>query len=70
MKSRSREIGRLNPRIALEFDRYTGSSITEEPVKWRSNRTILNTNLVAFEASRDLIRRLSAIESGPWGPSQ
>ena len=43
--SRSREIGSLNYRIALKFDRHLASSAAEEPVKFQSDRTILNTNL-------------------------
>ena len=44
MKSRSREIGRLNYRIAMKFDRHISSSAAEVPVKFQSDRTILNTS--------------------------
>ena len=47
MKSRSREIGGLNYRIALQFDRHIDSSAAEVPVKFQGDRTILNTNPVA-----------------------
>ena len=46
-KSRSCEIGSFNYHIVLEFDRLLGSTAAEEPVKFQSNRTILNTNLTA-----------------------
>ena len=45
--SRSREIGSLNYRIALKFDRHFGSTAADVPVKFQSDRSILNTNLVA-----------------------
>ena len=38
-------IGSLNYRIALKFDRHIGSSAAEVPVKFQSDRTILDTNL-------------------------
>ena len=47
VKSRSHEIGTLNCRIALKFDWHVGSSAAEVPVKFHSDRTILNTNLAA-----------------------
>ena len=47
VKYRSHEIGTLNCRIALKFDRHIGSNATKVPVKFQSDRTILNTNLVA-----------------------
>ena len=53
MKSRSREISNLNYRIALKFDRHVGSSAAEVPVKFLSDRTILNTNLAASRLSVD-----------------
>ena len=37
----------LNIYIALDFDRYVGSSTTEMPVIFQSDQAILNTNLVA-----------------------
>ena len=45
MKSRNREIGSLNNRIALRCDRDIDSSAAELPVNFQSDRTILNTNL-------------------------
>ena len=47
VKSRSREIGGLNFHIALKFDRHIGSNAAEVPVKFQSDRAILNTNLTA-----------------------
>ena len=47
VKSRSREIGTLNCCIALKFDRHIGSTAAKVPVKFQSDRTILNTNLAA-----------------------
>ena len=47
VKSRSHEIDTLNCRIALTFDRHIGSNAAEVPVKFQSDRTILNTNLAA-----------------------
>ena len=48
VKSRSHEIGTLNCRIALKFDRHIGSNAAEVPVKFQSDRTILNTNLATW----------------------
>ena len=65
--SRSREIGSLNYRIALKFDKHIGSSVAEGPVSFQSDRTILSTNLTAsrlHETKRYDI--LSHIETGPW----
>ena len=45
--SRSREIGSLNYRIALNFDRHFGSTTADVPIKFRSDHAILNTNLAA-----------------------
>ena len=47
MKSRSREIGSLNYRIALKFDWHIGSSAADVPIKFQSDRAILNIKLVA-----------------------
>ena len=47
VKSRSHEIGTSNWRIAFKFDRHIGSNAAEVPVKFQSDRRILNTNLVA-----------------------
>ena len=49
LKSRSREIGNLNYHITLKFDRHVDSTAAEVPVKFRSDRTILNTNLTALK---------------------
>ena len=39
----SREIGSLNDRIALKFDKHIGSCAVDMPVKFQSDR-IFNTN--------------------------
>ena len=41
MKSRSREIGNLNCRIALKFDRLIGGSAAEVTVQFQSDWTIV-----------------------------
>ena len=64
MKSRSREIGSLNYRLALEFDGRIGSSAADVPVKFQSDRTILSTNLVASRLHVILRQDLSDIETG------
>ena len=46
-KSRSREIGNSNYRIALKFDKHIGSIAADVPAKFQGDRTILNTNLAA-----------------------
>ena len=55
VKSRSHEIGTLNCRIALKFDRHIGS-----------NAAILNTNLTASRLY-EILRKdvFSDIETGP-----
>ena len=45
VKSRSREIGCYNGRIALKFDRYLGSGAAEVPVKFQSDWESPNLNL-------------------------
>ena len=67
VKSRSHEIGTLNYRIALKFDRHIGSIAAEVPVKFQSDRTILNTNLAASRLY-EILRKdvFSDIETGPW----
>ena len=47
VKSRSREIGCYNDRIALKFDMHLGSAATEVPVKYKIYWKSLNPNLVA-----------------------
>ena len=42
VKSRSHEIGTLNCRIALKFDRHISNNAAEVPVKFQSDRTILH----------------------------
>ena len=42
VKSRSREIGCFNDPIALEFDRYVGSTAAEDPVKFQSYKKMIN----------------------------
>ena len=66
MKSRSHEIGTLNCRIALKFDRHIGSNAAEVPVKFQSDRTILNINLAASRL-HEILRKdvFSDIETGP-----
>ena len=67
VKSRSHEIGTLNSRIALKFDRHIGSTAAEVPVEFQSDRTILNTNLAASRLY-EILRKdvFSDIETGPW----
>ena len=66
VKSRSHEIGTLNCRIALKFDRHIGSTASEVPVKFQSDRTILNTNLAASRLYEILQKDVfSDIETGP-----
>ena len=67
VKSRSHEIGTLNCHIALKFDRHIGSNAAEVPVKFQSDRTILNTNLAASRLY-EILRKdvFSDIETGPW----
>ena len=62
VKSRSREIGCYNDRIALKFDRHLGSGAAEVPVKFHSNWPEKpNVESRGFETSRDLVvRRPSA----------
>ena len=66
VKSRSHEIGTLNCRIALKFDRHIGSTAAEVPVKFQSDRTILNANLAASRLY-EILRKdvFSDIETGP-----
>ena len=45
---RLNKIVSLNYSIALQFDRHIGSTAAEMPVKFQSDRTILNTNLAAM----------------------
>ena len=47
VKSRSREIGCCNGRIALKFDRHLGSNAAEVPAKFQSDWKSLNPNLAA-----------------------
>ena len=67
---RSREISKpqdtLNCRIALKFDRHIGSNAAEGPVKFQSDRIILNTNLAASRLY-EILRKdvFSDIETGP-----
>ena len=67
VKSRSHVIGTLNCHIALTFDRHIGSNAAEVPVKFESDRTILNTNLAASRLY-EILRKdvFSDIETGPW----
>ena len=45
VKSRSRETGSLNNRMALKFERHINRSTAEMLVKFQSDRTIVDTNL-------------------------
>ena len=47
VKYQKHEIGSLNYRIALRFDRHLGSTAAEVPAKFQLDRTIVNTNLSA-----------------------
>ena len=66
VKTRSHEIGTLNCRLALKFDRHIGSTAAEVPVKFQSDRTILNTNLAASRLY-EILRKdvFSDFETGP-----
>ena len=44
-KSRSREIGDLNYRIAMKFGGHVGSTAADVPVEFQSDRVILKTKL-------------------------
>ena len=61
------QIGTLNCCVALKFDRHIGSTAAEVPVKFQSDRTILNTNL-ADSILYEILRKdvFSDIETGPW----
>ena len=65
--SQSHEIGTLNCRIALKFDRNIGSTAAEVPVKFQNDQAILNTNLAASRLG-EILRKdvFSDIETGPW----
>ena len=53
----------------MKFDRHIGSTAAKVPVKFHSDRTILNTNLVASRLYEILRKEVfSDIETGPWGP--
>ena len=47
VKSRTREIGYYNDRIAFKFDRHIERAVVEEPVKFQSDWKSLNPNLAA-----------------------
>ena len=66
MKSRSHEIGTLNCRIALKFDKHIGNTAAEVPVKFQSDQTILNTHLAATRLC-EILRKdvFSHSETGP-----
>ena len=55
VKSRWRDIECWNIRVALKFDRHVGSGAGDVPVKFQSDRTILNPNPAA---SRQLEMRV------------
>ena len=52
MKSRSREIGCYNGRIALKCDRHLGSAAVEVPVKFQNEWKSANPNLAASRLTR------------------
>ena len=65
MKPRRREIGNLNPRIALKFDRHIDSTTAEVHINFQSDRTFINTNLAASRLCEILqLDVLSGIEMG------
>ena len=67
---RSRKVSKpLNCRIALKFDRHIDSTAAEVPVKFQSDRTILNTNIAASRLY-EILRKdvFSDIETGPRYP--
>ena len=51
----------------MKFDRHIGSTAAEVPVKFRSDRTILDTNLAASRLD-EILRKdvFSDIETGSW----
>ena len=55
VKSRSREIGCYDGRIALQFDRHLGSAAADVPVKLQSYWKSLNPNLAA-SGLREILR--------------
>ena len=65
MKSESQEIGSLNYRIVLKFDRGFGNIVAEEPVKGQRDGAIPNTNLMSSSQEVDKIFLLE-IEMGNW----
>ena len=67
VKSWSHEIGTLNCRIALKFDRHIGSTAAGVAVQFQSDRAILNTNLAVSRLYEILQKDVfSDIETGPW----
>ena len=46
-ESRNREIDNSINRITLQFDKRLRSSISEQPVQYHSDHTILNSHLAA-----------------------
>ena len=62
-------IGSKNDCFALKFDRRIGSTTAEEPVKFQSDRTILNKNPTASRPCEIIWSDvLSDIETGSSGP--
>ena len=49
VKTRCRAIDSLNYCIAMKFDRHVSIAAAEVPVKFRSDQTIVNTNLAALQ---------------------
>ena len=59
VKSRRREIGCYNDRVALQFDRHLGSVAVEMPAKFKSDWKSLNPNLMGSRL-HEILRRQSA----------
>ena len=68
--SRSHEIGSLNYRVALKFERHVGSSAAEVPVKFQRNRKNLAASIMSFTLNEKVIlttfSSLSAQKLSKW----
>ena len=67
MKSRSREIGCCNDRIALKLDRHLGSVVAEVPVKFQIDLKSINLNSAASRLQQ--ILRLDILPLSEQRPS-
>ena len=65
VKSGSREICSLNHRIALKTDRRLGNTAAEAPIKFQSDRNILDTNHVTSRFLRYLCEMTLDFEMTP-----